>query len=473
LKIKSIIPNINSNHFEESMKKVIVLASVVAIVFLTWYSTAYSQGTYSGSLTLSSQADVNSFNYSEVTGNLTIQGAGITDLSPMNVLNSVGANLWIYQTGITTIEGFENLTSVGTNLIIDENQYLSSFSAFNSLTDVNGIQVYQNPSLTNFSGFNLVTSTSDYVDIIDNASLESFSGFDAWQTCSLSIGIGENPSLKQIPAFGSLKTVRFNIDIFDNVSLESITSFKNVESVGWINIWNNTMLNNYCGFYNFLSANSSYSRFRTNGNLLNPTVQDVINGGQCIPTPDELISKLYSKVSESNLPKGLKRSLLASLENAMKSLEKGNTGAAINQLQAFVNKVEAQRGKEIAETAANEWIACAQAAIDAIEASLAKKGNGEQITFGEVTPTTYSLKQNFPNPFNPSTVISYAIPAASNVRIEVFNVTGEKVATLVDGFKSEGYYEVSFNASGLPSGLYLYRISAGSFVTTKKMVLMK
>jgi len=89
------------------------------------------------------------------------------------------------------------------------------------------------------------------------------------------------------------------------------------------------------------------------------------------------------------------------------------------------------------------------------------------------TPKEFSLSQNYPNPFNPSTVIQYAIPTASNVKIEIFNITGENVATLVDGFKSEGYHEVSFNASGLPSGIYLYRISAGAFVSTKKMMLMK
>ena len=88
-------------------------------------------------------------------------------------------------------------------------------------------------------------------------------------------------------------------------------------------------------------------------------------------------------------------------------------------------------------------------------------------------PNQFELTQNYPNPFNPSTVISYAIPTASSVRIEVFNVTGEKVATLVDGFKNVGNYEVSFEASGLPSGMYFYRFSAGTFVQTRKMILMK
>jgi hypothetical protein len=88
-------------------------------------------------------------------------------------------------------------------------------------------------------------------------------------------------------------------------------------------------------------------------------------------------------------------------------------------------------------------------------------------------PANFVLMQNYPNPFNPSTIIQYAIPTASNVKIEIFNITGESVAALVDGFRSEGFYEVNFNATALPSGMYLYRISAGVFVQTKKMILMK
>ena len=90
-----------------------------------------------------------------------------------------------------------------------------------------------------------------------------------------------------------------------------------------------------------------------------------------------------------------------------------------------------------------------------------------------IIPSVYKLQQNYPNPFNPSTIIQYAIPSASNVKIEIFTVIGEKVATLVDGFKNVGNYEVSFAASGLPSGMYLYRISAGTFVQTKKMILIR
>jgi hypothetical protein len=88
-------------------------------------------------------------------------------------------------------------------------------------------------------------------------------------------------------------------------------------------------------------------------------------------------------------------------------------------------------------------------------------------------PQNYSLKQNFPNPFNPSTKIKYSIPEMSIVTLTLFNLLGEEVTTLVNEEKTAGNYTVEFNAANLPSGIYFYRIQAGSFVETKKMVLMK
>ncbi len=88
-------------------------------------------------------------------------------------------------------------------------------------------------------------------------------------------------------------------------------------------------------------------------------------------------------------------------------------------------------------------------------------------------PKKFSLAQNFPNPFNPMTAIKYQIPELSNVTLKVYDVLGSEVATLVNEEKPVGSYEVEFNASNLPSGIYFYRLQAGSFVETKKMVLMK
>ena len=95
-------------------------------------------------------------------------------------------------------------------------------------------------------------------------------------------------------------------------------------------------------------------------------------------------------------------------------------------------------------------------------------------------PKKFSLEQNYPNPFNPTTKIRYTIPNVIStegrnlsVSLKVYNVLGNEVATLVDEYKPAGNYEVDFNAVNLASGMYLYKIQAGSFVETKKMILIR
>jgi hypothetical protein len=87
--------------------------------------------------------------------------------------------------------------------------------------------------------------------------------------------------------------------------------------------------------------------------------------------------------------------------------------------------------------------------------------------------TAYALEQNYPNPFNPNTTIQYALPSVSDVKLTVFNLLGQEVATLVNENKPAGTYTVSFNGSRCASGLYFYRLQAGTFVEIKQLVLVK
>ncbi|RKY96604.1 MAG: hypothetical protein DRQ13_05715 [Ignavibacteriae bacterium] len=88
-------------------------------------------------------------------------------------------------------------------------------------------------------------------------------------------------------------------------------------------------------------------------------------------------------------------------------------------------------------------------------------------------PLSFDLEQNYPNPFNPSTNIKFSVPESGDVRLAVYNLVGEEVAVLVDGFSEAGFFEVTFNASSLPSGAYFYKLQSGNSVVAKKMLLMK
>ena len=94
-------------------------------------------------------------------------------------------------------------------------------------------------------------------------------------------------------------------------------------------------------------------------------------------------------------------------------------------------------------------------------------------TMDSSIPGSYALQQNYPNPFNPSTTIEFSLRRSSYVTLNVYNTLGEEVATLASEVLSVGSYSVEWDASGVSSGIYFYRLQAGEFVETKKLVLVK
>ncbi|MEA1987003.1 MAG: choice-of-anchor J domain-containing protein, partial [Candidatus Marinimicrobia bacterium] len=99
-------------------------------------------------------------------------------------------------------------------------------------------------------------------------------------------------------------------------------------------------------------------------------------------------------------------------------------------------------------------------------------GSGSAINENTI-PNDFTLKQNYPNPFNPQTTIEYSIPQNSFVKISVYNLRGEKIKTVVNENKIAGNYSVIFDGSNFASGIYFYRIEAGNYSNTKKLILMK
>lgn len=88
-------------------------------------------------------------------------------------------------------------------------------------------------------------------------------------------------------------------------------------------------------------------------------------------------------------------------------------------------------------------------------------------------PLIYKLEQNYPNPFNPSTIIKFAVPERNSVLIKIYDILGSEVTTLVNEELDAGWYEKMFDAATLSTGVYIYRMKAGNYISTKKMLLIK
>ncbi|NOS83823.1 MAG: T9SS type A sorting domain-containing protein [Ignavibacteria bacterium] len=99
--------------------------------------------------------------------------------------------------------------------------------------------------------------------------------------------------------------------------------------------------------------------------------------------------------------------------------------------------------------------------------------NKEQLLDFKGNPDKFELNQNYPNPFNPSTQLSYDLKTDGNVKLTVFNLVGQSVRVLVDGYQTAGYYEVTFDANDLPAGIYLYKLQVGDYSSVKRMTLIK
>jgi hypothetical protein len=178
-----------------------------------------------------------------------------------------------------------------------------------------------------------------------------------------------------------------------------------------------------------------------------------------------LISEVDNLVQWGNLTQGNGNALTVKLNAALKKVNQGNNNAAINQLCAFNNQVDAfvRTGNLVPE-----YGETLTAETDDIIQDL-NRGLNVQIE----QPVSFAISQNYPNPFNPVTVINFSLPAREFVTITVYDILGNEVEVLVNEFMNEGSHNISWDASRFASGVYFYRINAGGFTETKKMLLIK
>ena len=418
-------------------------------------------GTFIGDVTLTTQADVISFganNYSTITGFLAISGSDINDLSPLSSLTSVGGDLLIQNNAaLTSLTGLDNITSVG-GLILYNIPLLTNLDALSKITSSISGQLFisHNTSLTNLAGLNNISSVGEFLSVEVNDLLQNLDG------------------LSNITSVGGLLSISANAAIKNLDGLSNITSIGEYGGIT-LALFNNPMLGSFCGLYPVLSSGTVGNGSKNiSGNLINPTIQQIIDGGPCVSlTPEEMIAELITSVDGSGIHKGTKRLLTGFLNSADKSLDRGREKLAILKLVAFKWLVKVQSPRKIDAALADEWIGKAEEIIDAIKTALPKSGELDELASEDVLPETYNLNQNYPNPFNPTTTISYSIPENEYVTLSIYDALGKEVAVLDNGFRTAGNYSHTFDASNLSSGMYFYTIRSGNFVQTKKMLLMK
>lgn len=172
---------------------------------------------------------------------------------------------------------------------------------------------------------------------------------------------------------------------------------------------------------------------------------------------------------------GIAHSLKSQLKEVYLSLKKGEYDDALGSLKAFRKHVKAQEGKHISAEAAEKLLYLANKLRESIVSSFP---TAEKHSLNKEIPEGFELLQNYPNPFNPQTEIAYTLPEGSNVKLEIYNVLGQKVKVLADEYQSAGTKKVVWdgrneNGEKVSSGIYFYRLDAGNYVQTKKMSLLK
>jgi hypothetical protein len=202
---------------------------------------------------------------------------------------------------------------------------------------------------------------------------------------------------------------------------------------------------------------SPYSSFRTIANTIEGSINNLIDQVSSLPPSGEL------NTNQANI-------LVNRLEQAVHQLELDNQLVAILNLALFKLRVYILRVSGMISVGdATSLNYSADGVIDLIQ-TVSPQG----LANTEIKPAReFELQQNYPNPFNPVTTIEYSIPDNSVVTIKVYDMLGKEVATIINKYQEYGSYIVTWNASNLSSGTYIYKLTAGNYSESKKMILNK
>lgn len=497
------------------MKQGFLFLSSIILMFITTMNAQV----YEGNISLSTQSEVDDFNYTIITGNLRIDetiSGDIVNLNGLSQLEFVGGSLTIFlNSALTSLDGLNNLNSVGGSISINGNLALNSIVALSNLVSIGGdLSIAHTPVLTSLNGLSGLTSIrslslhsvsalsdiqalsslsviTENITINGCIALQNLNGLDGITSIGgnldlnfngfvdltglhnlSSVGgfvqINELDNLTNVYSLSNLQFIASHLTITRNNVLADLGGLSNLETIGGdLKISNNSLLSIFCGLYELLKTNGLLGDYEVSDNAANPTIQEIINGGSCLF--QEAIEEIENLIENLPLNTGNKNALLSKLYNALARYSAGNYNAALNILNAFINQLyQFIANGTISQADAQSLIDYTNQLIDEINSSLPK-------TKTELTsmPEEFALHQNYPNPFNPSTTISWQLPGSSHQTLKIYDVLGNEIVVLVDDFREAGFYSVNFDATGLSSGIYFYTLQAEGFTQTKKLLLMK
>ena len=187
-----------------------------------------------------------------------------------------------------------------------------------------------------------------------------------------------------------------------------------------------------------------------------------------------LIDDVADLVSDRVLNRGQGNSLTVKLEHALARLADGRIRPCVNIINAFINEVNAHvRAGRLTAAQGQDMIDDAEWAIELINEANNDASEGVELVIDPMIPDDYFMSKSYPNPFNSTTTIEFGLPEAANVSIEVFDMNGQLVTTLINGAMSAGYHSTVWNAGMVATGTYVVSMNSNSFRSIQKVVLIK
>lgn len=241
------------------MKKLTFPISASLLFFALLICFGVQAQTFSGDLTLSSQSEVDIFNYSEVSGNLTIEGADIVDITSLSILTFIGEDLIIQNNDLlANLNGMQNLVSIGGDLEIFSNTLLVSIDDFQNVTSIAGnIEIGNNIMLTTLNGLQNIFVAAKALKITRNTVLENLDGLQNITSVGGSLEIYNNDAITNLDGLSNIITINGYLKISSNDELTNLSGLQKITSVdGSLYIYNNDVLTNLEGLHNIESIES-------------------------------------------------------------------------------------------------------------------------------------------------------------------------------------------------------------------------